>query len=43
VASALEVELPEERRQSGITVWETKIVETDDPRWIASEKRKGRA
>jgi hypothetical protein len=30
--------LPEEQRQSSITTWETKIVETDDPRWIASER-----
>src|SRR5437762_823191 len=35
---ALEEELPKDRRQSDITVWETKIVETDDPRWIASQK-----
>jgi len=37
---ALEEELPEERRKSSIDSWETetKIVETDDPRWIDAEK-----
>jgi hypothetical protein len=30
---ALEVSLPEDQRQSRITAWEEKIVETDDPRW----------
>jgi hypothetical protein len=32
---ALEVSLPEDQRQSDIKVWEEKIVETDDPRWLA--------
>jgi len=37
------VELPEERRQSDITVWETKIVETDEkqggvPHGLSSEE-----
>jgi hypothetical protein len=36
--SRLEAELPEDRRQSSITAWEDKIVETDDPRWIAAER-----
>jgi hypothetical protein len=31
-------ELPEHLRQSNIDVWETKIVKTDDPRWIAVVK-----
>jgi hypothetical protein len=35
---ALEKELPKERRKSSIDAWETKIVETDDPRWIDAEK-----
>jgi hypothetical protein len=35
---ALNDELPKERRRSSITVWETRIVETDDPRWIAAER-----
>jgi hypothetical protein len=33
---ALEVSLPEDQRQSDIKVWEEKIVETDDPRWLAA-------
>jgi hypothetical protein len=32
----LEVSLPEDQRQSDITVWEENIVETDDPRWLAA-------
>ena len=35
---ALDNELPKERRRSRITVWETRIVETDDPRWIAAAR-----
>jgi hypothetical protein len=35
---ALEDELPEEKRQSFVHVGQEKIVETDDPRWIASER-----
>jgi hypothetical protein len=37
---ALEDELPADRRQSDISQWETKIVETDDPRWIDTEKNR---
>jgi hypothetical protein len=36
--SDLEEELPKDLRRSWIDVWETKIVETDDPRWIEAEK-----
>jgi hypothetical protein len=36
--AALEASLPAERRRSRITVWEDTIVETDDPRWPASER-----
>jgi hypothetical protein len=36
---SLEEELPQDRRKSDVTHCESKIVETDDPRWIASEKR----
>lgn len=36
--SVLENELPRELRQSLITVWDTEIIETDDPRWIQSER-----
>jgi hypothetical protein len=36
--SRLEVSLPRERRQSSFNAWEEKIVETDDPRWIESER-----
>ena len=32
----LSEELPREKTRSWITVWEEKIVETDDPRWIDS-------
>jgi hypothetical protein len=35
---ALDEQLPRDRRRSSITVWETRIVETDDPRWIAAER-----
>jgi hypothetical protein len=30
--------LPREKRESNIDAWEEKIVETDDPRWIESER-----
>jgi hypothetical protein len=33
----LERELPRNVRESSVTSWEEKIVETDDPRWIESE------
>lgn len=37
--SALESEIPLEKRQSEVNPWEDEfIVETDDPRWIASER-----
>jgi hypothetical protein len=35
---ALEAELPKELRKSSIDIWEEVIVETDDPRWIESER-----
>ena len=35
---ALECELPQDQRKSSVTAWEETIVETDDPRWIASER-----
>src|ERR1035437_9513987 len=38
VNSTLQEELAKERRRSSITVWETRIVETDDSRWIAAER-----
>jgi hypothetical protein len=38
IEAALEVGLPRDRRRSRINVWEETIVETDDPRWIASER-----
>jgi hypothetical protein len=38
VMYALEAEIPQKLRQSSISVWEEVIVETDDPRWIESEK-----
>jgi hypothetical protein len=31
------VELPRDRRRSNLNVWEAKVIETDDPRWIESE------
>jgi hypothetical protein len=34
----LEKDLPKDRRRSSITIWETIIVETDDPRWIAAAR-----
>jgi hypothetical protein len=34
----LERELPCDKRLSNIDAWEEKIVETDDPRWIESER-----
>ena len=36
--SMLESEIPLEKRQTKIDAYEEKIVETDDPRWIASER-----
>jgi hypothetical protein len=36
--SKLDEELPSEKTQSQITVFEKRIVETDDPRWIESER-----
>jgi hypothetical protein len=38
VHTMLEKELPRERRCSDVNVWEEKIVETDDPRWIECER-----
>ncbi len=38
VHSHLDRTLPFSRCQSHITRWEEKIVETDDPRWIAAER-----
>jgi hypothetical protein len=38
IEMALEVSLPRDRRRSRINAWEETIVETDDPRWIASER-----
>ncbi len=35
--SALERELPKDKRRSFVTVWDQTIVETDDPRWIDCE------
>jgi len=40
---ALEVALPADRRRSCITRWEEKIVESDDPRWQASERMRATA
>ena len=34
----LDCELPCDKRRSSVTPWEEKIFETDDPRWIASER-----
>ncbi|MDE5460201.1 hypothetical protein [Bradyrhizobium sp. CSS354] len=36
--SALDRELPLEKCRSRVTAWEETIVETDDPRWIESER-----
>jgi hypothetical protein len=38
VMYTLEEELPTQLRKSNIDAWEEVIVETDDPRWIESEK-----
>jgi hypothetical protein len=38
VMYTLEEELPKELRKSNVDAWEEVIVETDDPRWIESEK-----
>jgi hypothetical protein len=43
VHTILEKELPRERRRSDVNVWEEKIVETDDPRWIECERAVMRA
>jgi hypothetical protein len=40
---ALEQELPREKTQSWITIWEEEIVQTDDPRWIDSIREVNRA
>ena len=37
--SNLDETLPDEKTRSSIDNWGEKIVETDDPRWIASERR----
>ena len=34
----LECELPRNKRNSSVTAWEEKIVQSDDPRWIVSER-----
>jgi hypothetical protein len=36
--SDLEQELPKEKRQSNIDVWEELIIFADDPRWIEAER-----
>jgi hypothetical protein len=36
--TALEVELPREKRRSNVDAWGEEIVETDDPRWIECER-----
>ncbi len=36
--SALERELPADKRQTLINAWERTVVPTDDPRWIAAER-----
>jgi hypothetical protein len=36
--SRLEEELPNDLTQSKFSAWETTIVETDDPRWIANQR-----
>jgi hypothetical protein len=38
VMYTLEEELPKELRKSNVDAWEEVIVQTDDPRWIESEK-----
>jgi hypothetical protein len=40
---ALEVSLPHDQRQSDITVWKEKIVETDDPMWLAAVRARWKA
>jgi hypothetical protein len=40
---ALEERLPDDQRQSNITVWEEKIVETDDPMWLAAVRARWEA
>ena len=41
--SRLEEELPNHLTQSRFSAWETTIVETDDPRWIANQRNVHRA
>jgi hypothetical protein len=36
--TALERDLPRDKRRSSIDAWEETIVETDDPRWIDAER-----
>jgi hypothetical protein len=43
IEMALEVSLPDDQRQSDLTLWEEKIVETDDPRWIAAVRARWEA
>jgi len=43
IECTLECTLPHERRLSSLTVWEEKIVETDDPRWPKAILARGRA
>jgi hypothetical protein len=38
VHSELEEELPSDKRRSHVDRWEERIFETDDPRWIESER-----
>jgi len=40
--SRLEDELPRDRRQSSISSWESKLVQSDDPRWIRAEQEVSR-
>ncbi|MCA1430208.1 MULTISPECIES: hypothetical protein [Bradyrhizobium] len=35
---ALELELPQDKRQSRVNVWDDEIIQTDDPRWIEAER-----
>lgn len=39
VQSRLEGEIPRGKRESQIDQWETKIVDSDDPRWIACQRQ----
>ena len=38
IHTSLEIELPPEKRQSNVNVWEELIIFDDDPRWIDSER-----